>query len=163
MLVIKRLGMLVIVGIILISLVGCQKGDVDNQSATDKTTNESKVSAGVKEAESINLIFSNVTSDSAKDAGLRFKEIVEAESNGTVIVDLFPDNQLGDDRVVVETTQFGDIDIAVSSTSPLATMYADFYLFDAPYLFLSSEDAYNALDGPCLLYTSDAADEVSPV
>lgn len=99
------------------------------------------------EEQAVTLTFANVTSQSAKDAGEKFKEIVEAESNGSITVNLFPDNQLGDDRVAVETTQFGDIDIAVSSTSPLANMYADFYLFDAPYLFLSNEEVYKNLDG----------------
>lgn len=97
--------------------------------------------------EVVELVFSNVTSVSGKDAGDVFKKVVEEETNGSIVVNLFPDNMLGDDRVVIETTTMGNIDIAVSSTSPLATMYADFYLFDSPYLFLSTEDAYAKLDG----------------
>jgi len=93
------------------------------------------------------LKFANVTSQSAKDAGAVFKEVAEKESNGTLKINLFNDNQLGDDRVAIETTVFGDIDIAASSTSPLATMFPDFYLFDAPFLFLTSDQAYKALDG----------------
>jgi tripartite ATP-independent transporter DctP family solute receptor len=102
---------------------------------------------GPKTEAPVKLVFSNVTSVSGKVAGEKFKEVVEKESNGTITVDLFPDNQLGDDRVVIETTQFGDIDIAVSSTSPIASMYADFYLFDAPFLFLDKAAAYKGLDG----------------
>jgi tripartite ATP-independent transporter DctP family solute receptor len=96
----------------------------------------------------IHLKLSGVTSDSANLAEARFKEIVERESGGSIIVDLFPRNQLGDDRTNVETTVFGDIDITVTSTSSIATMYHDLYIFDAPFLFLSTEDAYAALDGP---------------
>ena len=95
----------------------------------------------------VTLKFSNVTSQSGKDAGIKFKEIAEKESNGTLKIELYPDNQLGDDRSVVEGTIFGDIDIVVSSTSPLATMFPDFYMFDAPFLFLNTEQAYKALDG----------------
>lgn len=97
--------------------------------------------------ETVELVFSNVTSVSGKDAGEVFKRVAEEASGGSVVVNLFPDNMLGDDRVVIETTAMGNIDIGVSSTSPLATMYADFYLFDAPYLFLNTEDAYAKLDG----------------
>ncbi|WP_304507889.1 DctP family TRAP transporter solute-binding subunit [Anaerotignum sp.] len=97
--------------------------------------------------ETVELVFSNVTSVSGKDAGEVFKRVAEEESGGSVVVNLFPDNMLGDDRVVIETTAMGNIDIGVSSTSPLATMYPDFYLFDAPYLFLNTEDAYAKLDG----------------
>lgn len=131
----KRLLLLVVL-LMAAMIAGCSS---ESQSSNGET--------GEGGEEKVSLIFSNVTSDSAKDAGKKFKEVVEAESNGSIEVDLFPDNQLGDDRVVIETTQFGDIDIGVSSTSPLATMYADFYLFDAPYLFLSNEEAYAALDG----------------
>ncbi len=95
----------------------------------------------------VTLKFSNVTSQSAKDAGKVFKEIAEKESGGTLKINLFPDNQLGDDRVVIETTVFGDIDVAVSSTSPLANMFPDFYVFDTPFLFLNSQQAYSGLDG----------------
>jgi len=109
---------------------------------------------GTKEGQSssasgkqVRLTFSNVTSQSGKDGGELFKKVAEEASNGTLLIDLFPDNQLGDDRVVIETTQFGDIDIGVSSTSPIATMYPDFYAFDAPYLFLNPADAYAKLDG----------------
>jgi tripartite ATP-independent transporter DctP family solute receptor len=102
---------------------------------------------GGSSSEVVHLKLAGVTSDSANLAEVRFKEIVELESNGSIIVDLFPRNQLGDDRTNVETTIFGDIDIALTSTSSIATMYHDLYVFDAPFLFLSSENAYDALDG----------------
>ena len=93
------------------------------------------------------LRFSNVTSVSGKEAGVEFKRIVEEKTNGALEVKHFPDNQLGNDRVITESTIFGDIDIGVSSTSPLATLFPDLYAFDAPFLFLSPEDAYAKLDG----------------
>lgn len=96
----------------------------------------------------VTLKFSNVTSQSGIDAGVVFKNVAEKESDGSLGINLFDNNQLGDDRVVVEGTVFGDIDIAVSSTSPLANMFSDFFLFDSPYLFLTTQEAYAALDGP---------------
>ncbi|WP_321337742.1 DctP family TRAP transporter solute-binding subunit [uncultured Cohaesibacter sp.] len=93
------------------------------------------------------LRFSNVTSVSGKEAGVEFKRIVEEKTNGALEVKHFPDNQLGNDRVITESTIFGDIDIGVSSTSPLATLFPDLYAFDAPFLFLSPKDAYAKLDG----------------
>lgn len=130
----KRLALL-LGGLMILTVTGCSKS---NTTTEKSTTGEEKP---------VTLVFSNVTSISGKDAGVKFKEVVEKESNGSIKIKLYPDNQLGDDRVVIETTQFGDIDIGVSSTSPLATMYPNFYLFDAPYLFLNNEEAYAALDG----------------
>ena len=95
----------------------------------------------------VTLKFSNVTSQSGIDAGVVFKKVAEEESGGSLTVNLFDNNQLGDDRVVIEGTIFGDIDIAVSSTSPMATIFADFYVFDTPYMFLTTEHAYKGLDG----------------
>ncbi|MDR2210602.1 MAG: DctP family TRAP transporter solute-binding subunit [Spirochaetaceae bacterium] len=109
---------------------------------------ESKRVDGGENSAVVRLKFADLAADSATIGGQRFKEVAEAESDGTLVIDLFLNNQLGDDRVVVETTAFGDIDIAASSTSPLATLYSDFYLFDVPYLFLSTEEAYADLDGP---------------
>lgn len=90
----------------------------------------------------ITLVMSNVTTNSAKDAGEKFAELVEEYSGGTIEVEHFPDNQLGDDKTVVENTQIGEVDIAVASTSSIATVYPDYYLYDTPYLFLNQDEVY---------------------
>ena len=99
-------------------------------------------------AETVTLRFSNVTSQSAIDGGVVFKEVAEKESGGSLKINVFDKNQLGDDRVVIEGTIFGDIDLAVSSTSPMATIWSDLYIFDSPYLFLTTDEAYAGMDGP---------------
>ena len=99
-----------------------------------------------KEAGPLRLKLANVTSDSAVFAGEEFKRIAEAAGEGTLIIDHFPKNQLGNDLPAVESTTVGDIDIAVSSTSSISELYRDLYLFDAPFLFLNNEDAYQKLD-----------------
>ncbi|WP_319772574.1 DctP family TRAP transporter solute-binding subunit [Breoghania sp.] len=93
------------------------------------------------------LRFAGVTSTSAKEAAVEFKKMVEEATDGSLKIQLFQDNQLGDDRVAAESTIFGDIDIGVSSTSPLASLFPDLYLFDAPFLFLSADETYATLDG----------------
>jgi len=139
----KVLALLMVALMTVAMAAGCS----NSGSTSGESSGGDKAASNTNNETPVTLTFANVTSQSAKDAGEKFKEVAEAESKGSIKVNLYPDNQLGDDRVAVETTQFGDIDIAVSSTSPLATMYADFYLFDAPYLFLNNEDAYTALDG----------------
>lgn len=103
--------------------------------------------AGPALAAPVTLKMASVTSVSAKDASVMFKKIAEEASDGTLLINVFPDNQLGDDRAAIESTVFGDIDIGISSTSPLASMFPDLFVFDAPFLFLSPDDAYKALDG----------------
>lgn len=152
----KRGFALLMAGLMTVALfTGCGKKEEAPQTPAPTTENNQTEAPAdttptpepATDEQTVEITFSNVTSESAKLAGEKFKEIAEQESNGSLKINLFPDNQLGDDRVVIETTQFGDIDIGVSSTSPLATMYADFYLFDAPYLFLNTDEAYAGLDG----------------
>jgi tripartite ATP-independent transporter DctP family solute receptor len=95
----------------------------------------------------VTLKFSNVTSQSAIDAGKVFKEVAEKESGGSLTINVFDANALGDDRVVIEGTIFGDIDIAVSSTSPMANIFPDFFIFDSPFLFIDPPHAFAGLDG----------------
>ena len=102
-----------------------------------------KAGSKYKTQEKVNLIFANVTSNSAKKAGEKFKELVEEYSDGDITVDLFQDNQLGDDKTAAEGVQNGDIDIAVSSSSSLSTLYKDYYIYDTPYLFLNSQEVYD--------------------
>ena len=102
-----------------------------------------KVGSKYKKHDKVNLIFANATSNSAKKAGEKFKELVEEYSDGDITVDLFQDNQLGDDKTVAEGVQNGDIDIAVSSSSSLSTLYKDYYIYDTPYLFLNSQEVYD--------------------
>ena len=61
-----------------------------------------KVGSKYKTQDKVNLIFANATSNSAKKAGEQFKELVEEYSDGDITVDLFPDNQLGDDKTVAD-------------------------------------------------------------
>ena len=106
------------------------------------------VSAACAADKKMTLKFANVASVSAKDAGVMFKEILEKETGGSITVNLFPDNMLGSDRVVVESSIMGDIDISAAATSPFSALIPDFYLFDGPFVFLNVNDAYAAMDGP---------------
>jgi tripartite ATP-independent transporter DctP family solute receptor len=95
----------------------------------------------------VRLRFANVTSEAGVLAGEEFKRIAEEASGGTLLIDHFPRNQLGNDLASVENTIVGDIDIAVTSTSSIAELYRDLYLFDLPFLFTDAEHAHRMLDG----------------
>jgi tripartite ATP-independent transporter DctP family solute receptor len=77
---------------------------------------------------------------------VRFKELVEARSNGRIIVEHFPYGQLGGDRDIQEGISLGTIEAGLSST-PVVVLNEYFGLLDAPYLFVSREHIGAALDG----------------
>jgi tripartite ATP-independent transporter DctP family solute receptor len=102
----------------------------------------------VADGEVVEITFGNISLDSGIAAAYLFKEVAERESGGTLQINLFNNNVLGDDRSQIEQTIFGDIHIAVSSSSPIASMHADLFAFDAPFLFFNEAQADTVLDGP---------------
>jgi tripartite ATP-independent transporter DctP family solute receptor len=78
---------------------------------------------------------------------VKFKELIEKESNGDIVIELYPNQQLGGDRELTEATQLGSIAGCSPSTSPVAVFNANFFIFDVPFRFASREEAYKVLDG----------------
>ena len=78
---------------------------------------------------------------------VKFKELVEAKSKGSLTVEIFGNNQLGPDREIAEATQMGSIDVVSNSTASATAFNKEFYVFDAPFLFSNRAEAYAAMDG----------------
>ena len=78
----------------------------------------------------------------------KFAELVAAKTKGQVKVEVFHSAQLGNERELVEALQMGTTDICLISTAPMAGFSKDFLIYDLPYVFTSSEQAYAILDGP---------------
>lgn len=87
------------------------------------------------------------TNESQVDMAEAMAEKIKELSGGKMEIDIYGDGQLGGDREVAETVQYGNIDMCVVSTTPVAAFYPDLNLFDAPFLFNDSEQAQEILDG----------------
>lgn len=105
------------------------------------------VASAASAADTIELRFSNATNQAAKDAALVMIDVAKKESNGVLDIKHFPDNMLGDDRVATESTIMGDIDLVLTQPSVLTSMVSDFYMWDAPFLFSSADDARACFNG----------------
>jgi len=77
----------------------------------------------------------------------KFAELVEAETGGSIKVEVYPNGQLGGDREVLEGLQLGSIQGTTVSTGPVAQFAPRFTVFDLPFLFPNEEIAYEILDG----------------
>jgi len=77
----------------------------------------------------------------------KFGELVEAATNGSIKVEVFPDAQLGGDIQVYEAMKIGSIQGATMSTGPIASFAKRFNIFDLPFLFKDTDTAYKILDG----------------
>lgn len=78
---------------------------------------------------------------------VRFKNEVEARSDGRIHMKLFSDGVFGGDRELTEAMQLNTLHLAAPSSSPMAAFSPDMNVWDIPYLFESREQAYSVLDG----------------
>jgi TRAP-type transport system periplasmic protein len=78
----------------------------------------------------------------------KFGEIIEAETDGKIKVEIYPNGQLGDDRTMIEGLQFGTLEAVGVSTSMLANWAPPMLAYDLPFAFPDAETAYKVLDGP---------------
>lgn len=75
-----------------------------------------------------------------------FKEEVERASNNQIVVQLYPNRQLGDERQMLEGLRFGTVDLALITNSVVTQLEPGFQLFDLPFLFSDATQAHKVLD-----------------
>lgn len=90
------------------------------------------------------------TSDSALDpyavSAKIFKEEVERASNKQIVVQLYPNRQLGDEKQMLEGLRFGTVDVALVTNSVVSQLEPSFQLFDLPFLFANEAQAHKVFD-----------------
>ncbi|HHV07983.1 MAG TPA: DctP family TRAP transporter solute-binding subunit [Firmicutes bacterium] len=135
----KALSIMVIMVLLLTTAVGCG-GQQDNSSDTPK-------SAGDGEKIIIKLATNDPESRSTCQSYFKFKEYVEEQSNGQMIVEVYPNGQLGGDRQTIEATMLGTIQLVAPATAVLANWDPKFTVCELPFLFKDKEASYRATDG----------------
>ncbi|MBO8140769.1 MAG: DctP family TRAP transporter solute-binding subunit [Firmicutes bacterium] len=79
----------------------------------------------------------------------RFKELVEERTDGRYRIALFPNNQLGDERAMIEAMGIlGTLDMGVITNAPISGFVPAFQVLDMPFLFADAKQAHKILDGP---------------
>jgi len=90
----------------------------------------------------------NISEDSAMHAAaVQFSSLVRQRSNGRLLLEVFPNQALGNDHQMVEMARNGKLDIVLTPTAKLSTLVPAMQYADLPFLFPSREDAYALLDG----------------
>jgi tripartite ATP-independent transporter DctP family solute receptor len=77
-----------------------------------------------------------------------FKEIVEARTNGAVVVRIFSSGTLGQERETVQQVQEGLIDFMVSGTAIWGSVAPKLQVFDFPFLWRDWAHVHRVVDGP---------------
>lgn len=116
--------------------------DVETTEQTDESTSNSDETKVMK-------IGSVDKPDVAMGKAMfRFKELVEEKTNGSIIVEVFPDSQLGGERDIIEGIQLGTIQGGPIGSAVMANFAPSFNLWSLPFIFPTREDSHRILDGP---------------
>jgi len=78
----------------------------------------------------------------------KMAERLEALSDGTMHIEIYPGEQMGDETRTLEQTQLGTIEMAKISAAPLGNFIGACKVFSLPYLFRDSSHYWKVLDGP---------------
>jgi tripartite ATP-independent transporter DctP family solute receptor len=77
-----------------------------------------------------------------------FKNLVEAGTNGSVKVEIFPSGQLGKDSEVLQQVKAGVVQSTIATSGGMASIYPLIGVLDIPFAFPNISATYSVLDGP---------------
>jgi len=84
---------------------------------------------------------------SVHKAMIKMAESVNEKSKGKLQIQIYPNQQLGSERELLELIQLGAIDITKTSAAVVEGFDPAYRLFGFPYLFKSDQHMRNTLDG----------------
>ncbi|MBN2036393.1 MAG: TRAP transporter substrate-binding protein [Chitinispirillaceae bacterium] len=73
--------------------------------------------------------------------------LVFEDSKGRVRIDIYPSEQLGSEREIIEQLQLGSVAMTKTSSSPLESFIPSMSVFSVPYLFRDEEHAWKVFLG----------------
>lgn len=79
---------------------------------------------------------------------VRMANLVHEKSEGTMRIDIYPNEQLGTERQTLELLQIGSLDITKVSAAVMESFTSVYSIFSVPFLFLNDDHMYSVLDGP---------------
>ena len=78
----------------------------------------------------------------------KFAELVRERTGGRIEIQVNAEAVLGDEKTVIEQLQFGGVDFARVSLSPLAEFVPKLNVLQMPYLYTGREHMWRVLEGP---------------
>ncbi|MBD1383339.1 TRAP transporter substrate-binding protein [Metabacillus arenae] len=95
------------------------------------------------ENRTLSIKLAHVTNDQSAihKGSIKFKELVEKESNGKMKVEVIPGGQLGSEKDLVESTKLGTVDITIPSAAVLSNFVPKVAVLTLPYVIKGSNEA----------------------
>ncbi|WP_422372233.1 TRAP transporter substrate-binding protein [Hoeflea sp.] len=92
-------------------------------------------------------------------AAEKFKEEVEAQTDGKFTVEIFASGQLGWEREVLEGMQIGSVEATIPSLGPFANFVPAYEVFNLPFTFQSADQMVEAFKLPGMEKLKEAASD----
>ena len=134
----KRIVSSAICALLLFSFCGCRQ--------KQKNGAEGQVEVKEKTPVTIKLGFSTNMEDPRGVASKLFKDEVEKNSDGAIIIDIHPDGNLGSDADLISGIIAGSVDMTVSSAGNFAVYATKIGISALPFLFSDFESAWRFMD-----------------
>lgn len=77
-----------------------------------------------------------------------FARLVGEASDGAITFNIHHSGELGNDAEAIDSTRMGSIDIIFAGTSGFTSFYENAMILDLPFLFETSDNAFDILNGP---------------
>lgn len=131
----KITALLLVVALMCMNIAGCgTSGVTHSKDATAENPMILTLAHGLSETHSVHI------------AMMQFAEQVKEETNGRIIIKIYPNGQLGSETENLEQLQAGVLAMTKVSAPGLATYNEAYNLFGLPYIFDSTEDFYQVMD-----------------
>ena len=149
----KKVLAMVLAAVMILALAACggSSAPAPTSAPASNTPAAPADNAGAANDPSVTLklSFSTNEQDPRALASVQFKEEVEAKTNGSVKVEIYPSGQLGGDADLINSIALdsGTVDIIITDASNFATYEPKMGISALPFLFSGFDDAWEFMDG----------------
>jgi len=149
----KRIVSIMLVAAMTVAAVGCGSSGTSSATPAETPAEESADSEEKAEnvsADAIHLTLAHADTETNSMFGptmTQFADRVAELTNGEVVIDVYPNGQLGTHAEEVSGIQNGTIDFAPVASTFVANFCPDVAVFDMPFLFNDLDQVWATLDG----------------
>jgi tripartite ATP-independent transporter DctP family solute receptor len=157
----RILGVYLIILTLFVMALGCSSQSASNNAAPaaqdakteaqpkTETKTETKTQPAEKAADPVVLKLGHGTSTTSLYhlGSEKFKELVEAKTNGAIKVEIHSDGSIGHDKDLINYMKMGTVQAGMIGVEPLVGIAPKFAVIGLPYIFPTRDAAYKVLDG----------------
>lgn len=138
----KKTLVILLLMFVTVLLFGCS-----NSSNGGSNDSNSKGTAPAGQKYVIKLGHDHMVNSPFQKSALKFKELIEERSDGRMEVEIYPAQQLGSSREMIEAMQMGSLEMTLLPTAKYGGFDMVMTLPDMPFLFPNEDLVWDVLEG----------------